>query len=82
MHDGDKNAVYLLPKRKDGYDTSRSYKYIVAKIELAAAFRKMVTLIGTPRYSLSETNLMLIERNKHRLEDLEFSRRTMSRGPR
>uniref|UniRef100_A0A0C9PLM8 HgbA_0 protein n=1 Tax=Fopius arisanus TaxID=64838 RepID=A0A0C9PLM8_9HYME len=79
--DGDKNAIYLLPKRCDSYNTTSSYSYILAKLELATAFRKMISLIGTPRYSISETNLMVIERNRNKLMDLIFTQRTIHHGP-
>lgn len=81
--DGDKNAVYALRKRTDdGFDSTRSYRYVVARYELASAFRRPVTLIGTPRYLLSETNVLLIERERDALRHFEFDRRTRGRGPR
>lgn len=68
--DGDKNAVYPLLRVINGYDATQSYKYKVARIELAAAFQKKSTLIATPRYLLSETSLLVIERNQELLADI------------
>lgn len=65
--DGDKNPCYPLLKVINGYDATQSYKYKVAKMELAAAFRKKTTLVASPRYLLSETSLLIIERFRHEL---------------
>lgn len=81
--DGDKNAVYALRKRTDdGFDSTRSFRYVQARYELGAAFRKPLTLIATPRYLLSETNIVLIERERETLGRFAFDRRTRGRGPR
>lgn len=80
--DGDKNAVYALRKRTDdGYDSTKSFRYVQARFELASAFRRPLTIIGTPRYLLSETNIVLIERERDSLKHLEFDARTRGRGP-
>lgn len=80
--DGDKNAIYLLPRTRKGYDFTQSYTFRLAKLEMAQAFRKMLTLIATPRYQLSETNLLHIHRTPEKFADLEFARRTLHKGPR
>lgn len=59
--DGDKNCIYLFPLvSKMGYDTQDSYGLAVAKIEMANALGTMLTLTATPRYQLSETNILLL----------------------
>uniref|UniRef100_A0A0C9RKE6 FtsK_0 protein n=1 Tax=Fopius arisanus TaxID=64838 RepID=A0A0C9RKE6_9HYME len=59
--DGDKNCIYLFPLlSKLGYNTENSYGLTLAKIEMGNALGKMLTLIATPRYQLSETNILLL----------------------
>lgn len=59
--DGDKNCIYLFPLiSKMGYSTTNSYGLAVAKIEMANTLGTMLTLTATPRYQLSETNILLI----------------------
>lgn len=60
--DGDKNPVNLLRKIVDGYQATSSFKYFLAKLELAQAFCKKMTLIAAPRYLFSETTLLYLER--------------------
>lgn len=66
--DGDKNPCYPLLKRINGYDAKHSFKYKVAKMEMAAAFRQKATLVSSPRYLLSETSLLIIERFRDELK--------------
>lgn len=82
--DGDKNAVYFLKSKLNGYDATKSYKYKIAKMEMAAAFRVKQTLIAAPRYLLSETSLLIIERFKSELMNVggDFYRKTIEHGPR
>lgn len=61
--DGDRNAQYLLRKRYNGYDCTKSFDYKVAKMEMANAFCEKKTLIGTHRYHLSETRILKIKRH-------------------
>lgn len=59
--DGDKNCIYLFPlMSKNGYDTTNSYAFSVAKIEMGQTLGTMLTLTATPRYQLSETNILLL----------------------
>lgn len=60
--DGDKNPVNLLRKIVDGYQATSSFKYFLAKLELAHAFCRKMTLIAAPRYLFSETTLLYLER--------------------
>lgn len=78
--DGDQNGVFLFKKQINGYDATKSYFYKVAKMELAAAFRKKQTLIGQPRYYLSETSLLKIKRNAADFMHLDFFRKTYKDG--
>lgn len=68
--DGDKNAIYPKLRVINGYDATQSYKYKISKMELAAAFRSKATLITLPRYLLSETSLLLIERHQKELSQV------------
>lgn len=59
--DGDKNCIYLFPLvSKLGYHTENSYGLALAKIEMGNALGTMLTLTATPRYQLSETNILLL----------------------
>lgn len=80
--DGDKNAVYALPKyTSPGYDKHKSFVHKVAKIEMALAYSKRNTLIAIPRYSISENSRQLIYRHsKLLLQQSEFYQRTHSHG--
>jgi hypothetical protein len=60
--DGDKNAVYFIQKHDGRYDATALYTYKISKMELAAAFRNKCSLLGRPRYLLSETTMLLLER--------------------
>jgi len=87
--DGDKNAVYLIRKTNNDYITTQSYEYKIAKLELALQFRNKCTLVATPRYRLSETTLLLMERNRNDLLDtskmpnsIEYFKRTHKHGVR
>lgn len=80
--DGDKNAVNLLRRTVNDYDASNSYKYLLAKMEMAAAFRTKLTLLSTPRYIFSETTLLILERYRDELiERSPFYARTYKYGP-
>lgn len=74
--DGDRNAKYLIRKSINGYDCTKSFDYKIAKMELANAFRVKRTLIGTPRYILSETSMLKIKRHAADFMHLEFFKRT------
>lgn len=78
--DGDRNAEYFLCRKINGYDSTKSYDYKVAKMEMAQAFRCKRTLIGTPRYLLSETSLLKIERFPDDFLNIEFYKKTYQRG--
>lgn len=65
--DGDKVAVYLIKKKRNNWDCTKLYSYKIAKMELAATFHKKSTLLGKPRYILSETTLLMLERFKEQL---------------
>lgn len=67
--DGDKNADYFIRTRcaQQKWDARDLYDYRVAKMELAAAFRNKCTLLGRPRYVLSETTLLILERHREQL---------------
>lgn len=78
--DGDQNGVFLLRKRINGYDNTKSYMYKVAKMELAKAFRNKQTLIARPRYLLSENSLLKIKRNVNDFLHLEYFKRTYAKG--
>lgn len=94
--DGDKNCIYLYPlTTKNGYDSRQSYRFVVSKIEMGCALGKMVTTIATPRYQLSETNILLLYKYREWLKSncpqpsvfggadnrpLEFVRRTFDRN--
>lgn len=78
--DGDQNGVFFFKKVKNGYDSTKSYKYKIGKMELAQAFRQKQTIIATPRYYLSETSLLKIKRNAADFMHLEFFRRTYKHG--
>lgn len=80
--DGDKNAIYLLPTRHENYDRRSSYQYNLAKFELTDAYRRMITLIAQPRYFISETNLLHLQRRRDEFADLLFAARTIDRGHR
>ena len=81
-YDGDKNAIYVLPLTRNGYDCRDSFAYHLAKLELADAFHKSLTLIATPRYSISETNMVTVYRHKDKFADIPFAQRTLDKGPR
>lgn len=74
--DGDRNAVYFLRRKTNNYDSTKSFSFKVAKMELALAFRCKRTLIGTPRYFLSETSLLKIARFGHEFMHLDFFAKT------
>ncbi|KAI5630617.1 lef-9 [Venturia canescens] len=80
--DGDKNGVYVLPiVTANGYHRAESFLHKLAKLELAMAFRRKLTLIATPRYSFSENNLMLMRRKASELSQCsEFFRTTAQYG--
>lgn len=78
--DGDKNAIYFNLKRVNGYDCTKSYDYKLSKIELASAFRAKRTLIGTPRYILSETSMLKIKRCPQDFMHLDFFKKTFADG--
>lgn len=74
--DGDRNAQYLIRKRINGYDATKSFDYKIAKMEMANAFRVKRTLVGTPRYILSETSMLKIKRNSNDFMHLDFFKKT------
>jgi hypothetical protein len=78
--DGDRNAIYLLKKVRNGYDYTKTLQYKIAKMELACAFKQKRTLIGSPRYLLSETSLLKIKRFPNDFMHLDFFRRTYKHG--
>lgn len=80
--DGDRNAQYLIRKRHNGYDCTKSFDYKIAKMEMANAFRVKRTLIGTPRYILSETSMLKIKRFANDFMHLDFFRKTYTDGVR
>nr|UBR58404.1 LEF-9 protein [Oryctes rhinoceros nudivirus] len=80
--DGDRNAQYLIRKRYNGYDCTKSFDYKIAKMEMANAFRVKRTLIGTPRYILSETSMLKIKRFANDFMHLDFFRKTYKDGVR
>ncbi|ATY70205.1 lef-9 [Tomelloso virus] len=78
--DGDKNALYFILKRQNGYDSTKSFNYKISKMEMAGAFRNKRTLIGGPRYILSETSMLKIARNAEDFMHLDFFRKTYKYG--
>lgn len=61
--DGDKNCIYAISRVHGEYDRSRSYAHALASMELREAHRHRITLIATSRFSLSETNRMILARD-------------------
>lgn len=78
--DGDKNALYFLMKKYRGYDATQSYKYKIAKMELAQAFRNKMTLVATPRYHMSEAAIVKLKRDAADFMHDPFFAKTMNRG--
>ncbi|KAE9521746.1 hypothetical protein AGLY_017857 [Aphis glycines] len=80
--DGDKNAVYALPRHpRDHYDRCESFLHKLSKFEMARAYGQTQTLIALPRYSFSENSRMLMYRNAEWLKtNSEFFRRTHGHG--
>jgi len=80
--DGDKNAVYALPKHTNKhYNRYESFLHKISKFEIAKAYLETKTLIALPRYSFSENSRLLIHRNVDWLKkNSEFFRRTYSNG--
>lgn len=66
--DGDNDTVFFLPKRKLGFDFQHTLEYKIAKIELALAFMKSMSLLARPRISLSECDVVQLERGHPLLE--------------
>lgn len=80
--DGDKNGIYLLPKRiVHGFDRRYSILYKLTKMERSVAHKKATTLLGEPRYSFSEYNMLFFYRNAHLFRKNKFFQRTFERGP-
>lgn len=80
--DGDKNAVYALPKYTNKqYNRYETFLHKISKFEMARAYLETKTLIALPRYSFSENSRLLIHRNVDWLrKNSEFFRRTYSKG--
>lgn len=78
--DGDRNAVYLISKKTNGYDSTKTFDYKVSKMELNLAFKTKRTLIATPRYLLSETSLLKIARFPQDFIHLPFFAKTYKYG--
>lgn len=78
--DGDKLVAYFLPKKRNGFDLTYSINYIIAKIETAAAFKGKRTDFATPRYFLSETAKITIERNREKFMHIPFFEKTNGYG--
>lgn len=80
--DGDKNAVYALPRYVNRhYDRFESFLHKLSKYEMTRAYGEHQTLIGLPRYSFSENARLLIYRNSDwLLKHSEFYRRTHRHG--
>jgi hypothetical protein len=70
--DGDNDTVFFLPKRKRGFDFTHTAEYKIAKLELALAFLKSLSLLARPRISLSECDVVLLERGHSELWQDEF----------
>lgn len=80
--DGDKNVVNFMLKSIKGYQATSSFRYNLAKLELAAAFLKKITLMAAPRYLFSETTLLYLERYRDLLcERNETFRKFHAYGP-
>lgn len=56
--DGDRNAAYALPKKKNGRDLTLLCTFKLAVKEMERAFNQPLTTIGTPRFSWNETDLI------------------------
>lgn len=78
--DGDRNAEYFICRKINGYDSTKSYDYKIAKMELALAFKCKRTLVGTPRYLLSETSLLKVARFPEYFASDPFYSKTHSYG--
>lgn len=78
--DGDRNAQYLIRKINKGYDSTKSYEFKVAKMEMANAFREKKTLVATPRYNLSEASMLYSKRSPQDFMHSEFFKKTYKRG--
>ncbi|XP_025200469.1 uncharacterized protein LOC112598284 [Melanaphis sacchari] len=80
--DGDKNAVYALPKHtRQFYDRYETFLHKLSKYEMSVAYARNKTLIGLPRFSFSENARLLIYRNAQWLrENNEFFNRTHGHG--
>lgn len=77
--DGDHNADYFIPRRVNGYDRTQTYQFKVSKMELAMAFRVKQTVLGMPRYWLSEATMVKIQRHAADFAASVFFRRTHKR---
>lgn len=78
--DGDKDACYIPHCFNNDYDARQSYKFKVARMELANAFKQQRTILNKPRYSYSETNLILQYRNPDAFAADEFFKRINGRN--
>lgn len=83
--DGDKNTVYLRLKRSPigGYNYESTFLYQASTIEMRLAMARTVTLIAVPRYSISETNLIVMQRygSKFASQYPEYFARVQGKGP-
>ncbi|CAH0393254.1 unnamed protein product [Bemisia tabaci] len=80
--DGDKDGCYALRIRsKNGFDRRDSFVHRLARLEMALAMRTNKTLIGSPRLSFSESDLLLMHRKQEELRRSDsFFRKTHSKG--
>jgi len=80
--DGDKNAVYALPRHTSKYyDRYESFLHKLSKFEMARAHLETKTMIALPRYSFSENSRLLNHRNAKWLRDnSDFFRKTYDHG--
>lgn len=83
--DGDKNTVYLRLKKSPigGYNYESTFIYQASTLEMRLAMERTVTLIAEPRYSISETNLIVMERYKDTLTSQypEYFSRVIGKSP-
>lgn len=79
--DGDRNAQYLLRRTSpNGFSATETYWMIVARYEMATAFRKGQTLIATARQRLSEAGQLAIWTSPESFDHLESFRRIRHRS--
>lgn len=83
--DGDKNTVYLRLKKSPigGYDYESTFLNQASTLEMQLAMTSTVTLIAAPRYSISETNLIVMQRYSEKFTSQypEYFARVQGKGP-